>query len=592
MTIATAPALGVASPASTAPELGFCLTVDLARCDDPDFAPDWRGGQAWRSHQEGRDWLWLASHPNSAQDLPRLLERCRRDPQGVPQELQGRFLLIWLDARQARLRLISDRFNTCPAIFRQSGAKFTAASRADDPAFGRLPISRQAIYAYLHFHMMPSPWSIFAGQQRLEPGCSLSATASGTQTQRWWQPRFVNPGKADERRLRDSLMDALSDAVKSAASDVPTAAFLSGGLDSSTVCGLLARGGQATAYSIGFEAEGYDEMEYARLVARHFGLRHREYYVTPDDLLSGMASMAKHLDQPFGNSSILPAWCCARLARADGFERLLAGDGGDELFGGNARYARQKLFAHWERLPAALRGPARLLLVNTLTDGLPGAAKLASYVRQADVPMPDRAEQYNLLERIGHHAMFSDSFLAGIDPLAPLALRRQVWQSVEANNALDRELGYDWRFTLADNDLPKVLGATGLAGIDVAFPFLSERLVELSLQMPADWKVQGQTLRWFFKNAVRGFLPDEILVKKKHGFGLPFGVWAMKHEGLRRQSRDALAALGETGMFRAGFLERVMSEHLPAHPGYYGELVWILTMLQLWLDGRDHGELV
>jgi asparagine synthase (glutamine-hydrolysing) len=145
-------------------------------------------------------------------------------------------------------------------------------------------------------------------------------------------------------------------------------------------------------------------------------------------------------------------------------------------------------------------------------------------------------------------------------------------------------LALDWRYTLADNDLPKVLGTAQLAGIDVGFPLLADELLDFSLGLPPEWKLRGLTLRWFFKEALREFLPIEIIRKKKHGFGLPFGVWAVRNEGLRELAGNALRALGERRVFRAQFIEELLSNRLAEHPGYYGEMVWIFMMLELWLE--------
>jgi asparagine synthase (glutamine-hydrolysing) len=144
-------------------------------------------------------------------------------------------------------------------------------------------------------------------------------------------------------------------------------------------------------------------------------------------------------------------------------------------------------------------------------------------------------------------------------------------------------LAFDWRYTLAEADLPKVRSSTALAGVGVGFPFLDAALADFSLRLPDDYKLKGLKLRWFFKEALRGFLPDEILTKKKQGFGLPFGVWATKHAGLKAFAADSLQSLAGRGIVRREFLRPLLDEHLPAHPGYYGEMVWILTMLEQWL---------
>jgi len=362
--------------------------------------------------------------------------------------------------------------------------------------------------------------------------------------------------------------------------------YLSGGTDSSTVAGLLTRvtGRPAETYSIGFDVQGYDEMEYARIAARHFGTRHHEYYITPEDLVAGMPTVAASYDQPFGNSSAVPAYYCARRAREDGVAKLLAGDGGDELFGGNTRYAKQRVFGAYDSLPGLVRkGLAEPLTDTGLFDRLPLLRKGASYVRQARVPMPGRMHTYNLLIRVGLEEVLDARFLATVDAGGPERQQDQVYAACPATSLVNRMLAYDWRYTLAENDLPKVVGSAALAGVEVGFPLLDDRLLDFSLKLPSAYKVRGLKLRWFFKEALRGFLPDAIITKKKHGFGLPFGAWAVKHAGLNRLAADALGSLAGRGVIREGFIGRLLGEHLPAHPGYYGELVWILTMFELWL---------
>ena len=120
--------------------------------------------------------------------------------------------------------------------------------------------------------------------------------------------------------------------------------------------------------------------------------------------------------------------------------------------------------------------------------------------------------------------------------------------------------------------------------MQVAFPMLDDELLAFSMRLPPDYKLKGLKLRWFFKEALRGFLPDEILAKKKQGFGLPFGVWANRHAGLKALAVDSVRAVGERGLVRRDFIKTLIDTHLPAHPGYYGEMVWILMMLEQWLQ--------
>jgi asparagine synthase (glutamine-hydrolysing) len=404
----------------------------------------------------------------------------------------------------------------------------------------------------------------------------------------YWVPRFVEPERADFATLAASFRKHVRDAVAAQLDGSKPACFLSGGTDSSTVAGMVKDVvGRAATYSIGFEAEGYDEMQFARIAAKRFGTEHHEYYVTPDDLVQSIPAVAAHYDQPFGNSSVLPAYYCAKMARDDGVTRLLAGDGGDELFGGNARYAKQRVFGWYAAVPAPLRrGLLEPVLERTPVGSLPLAKKGRSYVEQAKVPLPDRMQQYNLLLRLGLADVFTPDFLAQVDPTDALRQQQGVWQQVPAASALNRMLAYDWRYTLAEADLPKVRGSTQLAGVVVGFPFLEQALVDFSLRLPTNYKLKGLRLRWFFKEALRGFLPDEIITKKKQGFGLPFGVWATRHPGLRAFARDSLQSLATRGIVREPFVRALLDERLPEHPGYYGEMVWILMMLEQWLGRR------
>jgi asparagine synthase (glutamine-hydrolysing) len=200
--------------------------------------------------------------------------------------------------------------------------------------------------------------------------------------------------------------------------------------------------------------------------------------------------------------------------------------------------------------------------------------------------MPDRMQMGNLALHIGFAELLAPEFLAGLDTAEPGRLQRAVYGEVPSGSLINRMLAYDWRFTLADNDLPKVVGATAVAGTDVRFPFLDDRVVDLSLRLPPDYKLRGLALRWFFKQASRGFLPDAILRKKKHGFGLPFGLWLIGHAPLQELAFESVRALGRRGIVRPEFVERLLGRHVHEHPAYYGELVFIFTMLEQWLAAQ------
>lgn len=492
---------------------------------------------------------------------------------------------VGLREASGRTFLAVDRFAVRTLCYRLTDGQLHFASRADELVANDADIDPQAIFDYLYFHAIPSPRTIFKGVFRLPPGHYALFENGRLEVKPYWQPRFEENHNASFDALREEFRQLLHDAVATQLDGSKPACFLSGGTDSSTVAGLINQvAGHVDTYSIGFDAQGYDEMEFARIAARRFQAEHHEYYVTPADLVRSIPEVARHFDQPFGNSSALPAYYCAKMARSDGVTKLLAGDGGDELFGGNSRYAKQRIFGWYDHVPGFLRkGLLEPALGTGLAGKLPLVRKASSYVEQASVPMPDRQEMYNLVLRLGVQNVLTPAFLAQVDLTQPLQQQRGVWQSSTDCSELNRQLAFEWRYTLAESDLPKVLGATSLAGVDVGFPFLDEHLLAFSTRLPTDYKLKGLKLRWFFKEALRGFLPDEIITKKKQGFGLPFGVWATRDEKLKDLASDSLRSLAKRGIVRADFIEELLATRLQEHPGYYGEMVWILTMLEEWL---------
>ena len=489
----------------------------------------------------------------------------------------------------AQGELSVDRFALHSLCYRVDNGQLRFARRADDLADAGTQIDPQAIFDYLYFHVIPSPRTIYKGIYRLPPGHTVTLLNGEVTVTPNWVPQFDELSNPSFDALKGEFRQLLQDAVATQLDGSKPACFLSGGTDSSTLAGMigLASGTTAATYSIGFDAQGYDEMEYARLAAKHFKTEHHEYYVTPDDLVQGIAKVAAHYDQPFGNSSALPSYYCAKMAREDGVTKILGGDGGDELFGGNTRYAKQRVFGWYQHVPTVLQ---KSLLEPLLHTGLAAkfslTRKAGSYVEQARVAMPDRQQMYNLIMHLGPAEVLTPEFIAQIDVAEPLDLEREVWSATKSCSELNKQLAYDWRFTLAEIDLPKVMGATNCAGIEVGFPMLDDRLVDFSLKLPSDYKLKGMKLRWFFKEALRGFLPDEILTKKKQGFGLPFGVWANTHPDLKALATESLHSLAKRGVVRADFIEKLLTKRLPEHPGYFGEMVWILMMLEQWLAAK------
>ncbi len=507
--------------------------------------------------------------------------------------LVGTFVLCILDERSGEAVLAVDRMGTQPVSYQISGEGIVFGTSADaiiaNP-LARSEIDPQSLYNYVYFHMVPSPGTIYQGQKRLLPGEFLIFKKGRTKSGKYWEMNFLETKQRPFEELKQDFLGVLRSSVRKAAGDQEVGAFLSGGTDSSTIVGILSEinSRPVRTYSIGFEAAGYDEMEYARIAARHFSTEHHEYYVTPDDIVEAIPQIAAIFDQPFGNSSAIPTFYCARKAKADGVTRLLGGDGGDELFGGNVRYAKQYIFSLYEHLPSVLRKQ----IVEPLVFGIPGGANLPvickarSYIEQATVPMPARTETYNLLDRYGHKEVFTSEFLANVNPGQPIALINETYYQTHAKSLINRMLSLDLKFTLADNDLPKVVRSCELAGVEVAFPFLDDEIVAYSAQLKPKLKLKGTKLRYFFKEALRGFLPNEIITKPKHGFGLPFGVWLQHHKPLQTLATDSLSDLKSRNIIRADFINKLLEQHLDDHVSYHGTMVWVLMMLEQWYKQR------
>lgn len=520
----------------------------------------------------------------------------RRHGFELARQLHGQFALAVLDTRARRALLAVDRLGIRPLAYLHEPASGrllfgTRLELLETLAARRGSIDPQAVFDYLYAHMVPSPRCIYRDQRKLLPAQCLRLEDGRARLDFYWEaPYREDPGGGMDA-LAAELDARLEAATRRALPEAAFATFLSGGLDSSTVTGMAARlrPGQVEAYGIGFSAEGYDEMAYARATARHFGVRLHEYYVTPADVAATLPRMAEWYDEPFGNASAIPAFHCARVAREAGVEVMLAGDGGDEIFGGNARYAKQKIFGLYDALPGALRSALRALVF-----GLPGGASLAplrkarSYIEQASVPLPDRLESYNFLHRSPLAEIFTPEFLASVDPGAPLGLAREVYGRARSDQALKRMLHLDLKITLADNDLRKVCRTAEAAGVQVRFPMLDEELVDFASRIPSPWLLKGLELRWFYKHALRNFLAPETLAKSKHGFGLPFGVWLRTDPTLHALAGDSLLALRGRGWLRPQYIDFLLERHESEHADYYGVMIWVLMALEQWLRHRGH----
>jgi len=552
--------------------------------DQPHVIGAFSGAPYW-SHTELAELAKRTSFANS------LATAYRRDNTDFLQHLAGPFSLALIDPERNEAVIAIDRMGIGQIYYSydsSEGLVFGSSARFLQAHGGiAAQLSQQAIYNYLYFHMIPSPGSIFENQEKLGPGEYLAYRLGGVERNRYWSPTFNEKNGRRRHELEEELRELLQQSVRRCIADDSTGCFLSGGIDSSTVAGLLSELERpAKSFTIGFREKGYDETAFARITSEHFGTEQTEYFVSPQDVVDILPRIAESYDEPFGNSSVVPTYYCARTARQNGVSTLLAGDGGDELFGGNVRYITQSIFGVYDRIPQWLKSA----LIEPVTFGLPGAArfpptrKMQSYIRQAKVPMPDRLETYNYFSRTPVHDILHPAFLNSVRTDEPIALLQQVYQSSQAPSMLNKMLELDWKFTLADNDLRKVNQMAALAGIEVRYPFLDDDLVEFSTRVPPGMKIRLMRLRDFFKRAMTGYLPKSVLQKPKHGFGLPFGIWMKSYAPLRELAYDNLSDIGKRD---SAYLDKLVKSHQSAHAHYYGEFIWVLMMLELWLKNHD-----
>lgn len=451
-------------------------------------------------------------------------------------------------------------------------------------------LDRQGIYLYLYFHMVPGPGSIFEGIHKLLPGQFVVFRDGKLQKAFYWRLEYQEENQTPIDALATEFRGVLDRSVGRALDGADkVGCFLSGGTDSSTLTGVLREHLKAPVrtFSIGFNAPGFDESFYSDLVAKRFQTDHHPYYVTATDVADAVPKVAAAYDEPFGNASAVPAYYCARLARENGVSTLIAGDGGDEIFGGNARYATQRIFELYYRIPKTLRESlVEPLLLRPGFGRLPLLRKLYRYAEQARIPLPERLETYNFLYITPLEEVLHPDLLGAIDREAPNRLLREVYFRAEANTALNRMLHLDLKITLADNDLPKVSRMCELAGVNVRYPLLDDEMLEFSGRVPPNLKVKRRQLRYFFKYAVRDLLPREVLTKTKHGFGLPFGLWIRDDARLHELARESLNRLLGRGLVNPTYVDGLWERHRSEHATYYGDMIWVLMMLEQWFEAH------
>jgi asparagine synthase (glutamine-hydrolysing) len=508
------------------------------------------------------------------------------------EKLRGAFSVVIGDCRDQRLMAAVDHIGIKRLSYFQDTNVVLIGSRIDAlMQSGEISpeVNPRAIANVLNFSVSPGPETAFARVRRIPPGSMLVVSNAGARVQQYWDMSYGIGSDQDEARLSHELEGLVERSVARHCTGQPfdnLGAFLSGGTDSSTVVGMMARmkRGHVKTFSIGFCEQPFNELEYAEIAAIKFKSDHHTYLVGPDDCLEALPHMVRYFDEPFGNSSAIPTYFCARLAAQNSVKVLLAGDGGDELFGGNEAYRVDKLFDMYQRVPAVLRkGLVEPLLSVLPTErGLVGKAQ--RYVRRSNMPRIQRSLSSHFLSVHPWNEIFEPDFLRELAGYSLVEVLDRYYSQAPARDPLDRRLYSDVKTVLGDSDLPKVTMMCELAGIQPRFPFLDRSVAEFSGRIPARLKVKGLEKRYLFKRAFRNLLPIEIIRKRKHGFGIPVAPWLKSNPRMRELARDTLlsqTAFGR-GYFRRGFIEDLFRKHEADPTTFYGDILWNFLVLELW----------
>ncbi|MEN6450532.1 MAG: asparagine synthase (glutamine-hydrolyzing) [Thermoguttaceae bacterium] len=567
---------------------------------------DVAGGQQPISNEDGSVWIVFNGEVYNFRELRRRLEgaghrfRTQSDtevlvhlyedegPDMLPL-LNGMFAFALWDARRGQLLLARDRLGKKPLVYRHEPGRLLFASELKSllqvPGVPR-EIDPQALDDYLTYQYVPHPRTIFRGVAKLPPGHYALYRDDRLDVRPYWQPDFnaeENLPAADyARQLRELLTSAVEMRLQS---EVPLGAFLSGGIDSTIIVGLMSQLVQepVRTFSIGFPVREFDETSYARMAAQRFGTLHEEFQVRPD-AIDVLPRLVWHYDEPFADSSALPTWYVSQLTR----ERVtvaLTGDGGDELFAGYPRYLAVWLAEGFDRMPSL----ARRLLATDHWQKLPASNRQKSRVRQlkrfAEMLRQPAARRY--LEWIAifgearRGALYSDGLLASLPEADPLDFLAAGLRRANRRDAVTAFSLADLVTYLPCDLMTKVDIASMAHGLECRQPFLDYRVVELAARMPRRVKFRRGVGKRILRETFGDLLPKAILRRRKMGFGVPLDHW-FRHE-LFDFAREVLfdKSTLARGLFRPEAVTHLWDEHQSARFNH-GYRLWSLLFLELW----------
>lgn len=518
---------------------------------------------------------------------------------GTVERLIGMFAFSVWDAKEKRLTLARDRLGIKPLYwsFQNGNLLFGSELKAlvAFPGFDR-SINRDAIASFLRYNYIPAPQTIYKTTQKLEPGCLLHMVAgSDPYSERYWSlADAVTAGRTNQLEFTDTeavdeLEKLLGDAVaRRMISDVPFGAFLSGGIDSSTVVALMQKHSATPVktFSIGFNIPGYNEAHHAAEVAQHLGTDHTECYLDPSEARDIIPKLATVYDEPFSDSSQIPTYLVSQMT-SDTVTVALSGDGGDEIFAGYNRYVHGKSFAKYmDRLPRTLRSMAGAAAKIPGPNTWDNLFRLMPNLRRIQRAGEKIHKAADIIAQDDYYQAVTSHWSSPEDLVSDgKELRHPVWQeAAETVPDLIARMQYlDTMTYLPDDILTKVDRASMAVSLEVRVPILDHRVVEFAWRLPERFKIRQGESKWLLRQLLYRHVPRELIERPKTGFGVPIDHWL--RGPLRDWAGDLLApeSLDKFGLIDPAPVQKKWKEHLSGKRNWQ-YLLWDVLMLQQWCE--------
>jgi asparagine synthase (glutamine-hydrolysing) len=498
------------------------------------------------------------------------------------QELRGMFAFALWDTKTRTLLIARDRFGKKPLYYAHTneGLWFGSELKAVLCA-SNVPrdLNAAALDEYLALGYIPAPHSIFRTIQKLPPACLLEWRAGQVQVRRYWRLQWNIDQQVTEQQALEGLREHLSDAVGCRLiAEVPFGAFLSGGVDSSTVVWLMSQQMRepVKTFAMGFSQDGFNELPFAREVGRAYKTEHYEEIVEPD-ALALLPELVRAFDEPFADSSAIPTYLVSRLARQH-VTMALSGDGGDELFAGYERYSRYLLMS---RLHTALLGGvgARVLaaVLNRVGTASSRLNRYAAALRRIALPPLERYAQL-----VGLYAPDLRRELSAVRSFSPREAPAAIvaaWNDALTFDPVRRLQAVDTETYLPDDVLVKVDRASMANSLESRAPLLDHRLWEFVAGLPTSMKLANGEAKYLLRRVLRGNVPSTVLDRPKQGFAIPLSHWF--RSGWREFAAPLLLEGGLGDYFERRCIERMLAEHTTGLIDH-GEHLWVLLMFAAW----------